>query len=309
VELVLSNRNDDLLRREADLALRMVRPSRPGWWRASSRMCGSGFTRMTAISTAQGTPQRVPDLAGHVLIGPDRDAAALAASTGTGITRRMLRFRCDRESAQINAIRAGLGIGPMQAGIARASPDLRPVLETVFPSSSNAGWPCMRICARAHACGWWPIIWPSTCRKRWPGERASARRFPGGRVKEADHETGEDQRKRSRKREVQKADHQGQHHQHEHKNDESDFHNPASAVSHPLRRVAAALVMDEVEPVPCCDRCGHHQVPGKIQRRDGKCPAGHGAADRGIPPGHGRIGFPVFCHCLDLLFSRVIRRD
>ncbi len=55
-------------------------------------------------------------------------AAALAALTGTGISRRMLRFRCDDESAQLNAIRAGMGIGAMQAGIARLNPKLRPVL-------------------------------------------------------------------------------------------------------------------------------------------------------------------------------------
>ena len=128
VELVLSNRNDNLLRREADLAVRMVRPSQAGLVARKFADVRIGLYAHDSYLAAQGTPHRVPDLAGHVLIGPDRDAAALAALTGTGITRRMLRFRCDRESAQINAIRAGLGIGALQAGIARASPDLRPVL-------------------------------------------------------------------------------------------------------------------------------------------------------------------------------------
>lgn len=125
---MLSSRNDDPLRREADLAVRMVRPSRAG---LVARRIADLRIRLHAHDgylASQKSPQRVPDLASHVLIRPDRDSAALAALTGTGITRRMLRFRCDRESAQVNTIRAGLGIGALQAGIARVSPDLRPVL-------------------------------------------------------------------------------------------------------------------------------------------------------------------------------------
>lgn len=128
VELVLSNRNDDLLRREADLAVRMVRPGQAGLVARKLADLRIGLYAHESYLAEQGTPQTVSDLAGHVLIGPDRDTAALAALTGTGITRRMLRFRCDDESAQINAIRTGMGIGAMQEGIARLSPKLRPVL-------------------------------------------------------------------------------------------------------------------------------------------------------------------------------------
>jgi DNA-binding transcriptional LysR family regulator len=128
VELALSNRSDDLLRREADLAVRMVRPTQAGLVARKIGDVRIGLFAHERYLAAQGTPETVPQLAGHVLIGPDRDSAALAALTGTGVTRRMIRFRCDRESAQITAIRAGMGIGAMQAGIARASPELRPVL-------------------------------------------------------------------------------------------------------------------------------------------------------------------------------------
>ena len=128
VELVLSNRNEDLLHRAADLAVRMLRPTQAGLIARRVADLRIGLFAHAAYLAARGTPRAVPELAGHVLIGPDRDSAALAALSGTGITRRMIRFRCDRESAQLNAIRAGMGIGAMQAGLAHAAPELRPVL-------------------------------------------------------------------------------------------------------------------------------------------------------------------------------------
>jgi DNA-binding transcriptional LysR family regulator len=133
VELVLSNRNDDLLRREADLAVRMVRPAQTGLVARKIADLRIGLYAHARYLDRHGTPSAPEALAGHVLIGPDRDSAALAALAGTGIARRMVRFRCDRESAQLNAIRAGMGIGAMQAGIARISPGLRPVLaDSIF---------------------------------------------------------------------------------------------------------------------------------------------------------------------------------
>lgn len=132
VELALSNRNENLLRREADLAVRMVRPTQTGL--VARRIAGVriGLYAHARYLAAHGTPQTPAELAFHVLIGPDRDAATLAAMAAAGLDRRMLRFRCDREAAQLNAVRAGLGIGAAQAGIARACPDLRPVLSAHF---------------------------------------------------------------------------------------------------------------------------------------------------------------------------------
>lgn len=128
LELVLSNRNEDLLHREADLAVRMVRPVQAGLVARRIAEVKIGLYAHELYLAAQGTPATVEELAGHVLIGPDRDGPALAALSGTGITRRMIRLRCDRESAQINAVRAGMGIGAVQAGIARVEPALHPVL-------------------------------------------------------------------------------------------------------------------------------------------------------------------------------------
>lgn len=128
LELALSNRNEDLLRREADLAVRMVRPSQAGLVARRVAEVRIGLYAHARYLAAHGTPETPEALAGHVLIGPDHDAALLSALSAAGLERRMLRFRADREAAQLNALRAGLGIGAAQAGIARACPDLRPVL-------------------------------------------------------------------------------------------------------------------------------------------------------------------------------------
>ncbi len=127
-ELVLSNRNEDLLRRKADLALRLVHPVQAGLVARKIADVRIGLFAHARYLAAYETPQTTAELAGHVLIGPDRDSMALAAMADEGIARRILRFRCDDEAAQINAIRAGLGISALQAGIARATPELQPVL-------------------------------------------------------------------------------------------------------------------------------------------------------------------------------------
>lgn len=150
VELALSNRNENLLRREADLAVRMVRPTQTGL--VARRIAGVriGLYAHARYLATHGTPQTPAELAFHALIGPDRDAATLAAMAAAGLDRRMLRFRCDREAAQLNAVRAGLGIGAAQAGIARACPDLRPVLSAHFDFQLDC-WLAMHEDLRASA--------------------------------------------------------------------------------------------------------------------------------------------------------------
>ncbi len=129
VELALSNRNDDLLRHEADLALRMVRPTQSGLVVRKLADVRIGLFAHARYLDRHGTPATLEALADYMLIGPDRDQMALDGFAQAGIPRRLIRLRCDREAAQLNAIRAGIGIGVMQAGIARRNPDLRPVLE------------------------------------------------------------------------------------------------------------------------------------------------------------------------------------
>jgi len=73
----------------------------------------------------------VAALPAYHLIGFDRDgraARALGEDHPLRIDREHFSFRSDSDLAQAAAIRAGMGIGVMQARIAARSPALRPVL-------------------------------------------------------------------------------------------------------------------------------------------------------------------------------------
>lgn len=137
LELALSNRNEDLSKREADLAVRMIRPTQDGLVARKLGMVTIGLYAHRDYLLAYGVPERLSDLGGHVLIGMDRDGAALAAFAriDDALSRRMLRLRCDNEAAQFTAITSAAGIGAIQRGIARRHPALIPVLadRVAFP--------------------------------------------------------------------------------------------------------------------------------------------------------------------------------
>jgi DNA-binding transcriptional LysR family regulator len=79
-------------------------------------------------------PTRLEDLAHHVVIGFDR-VPAYARNLRIGgqpITREAFNFRCDNDAGQLAALRAGIGIGVCQYGIARRNSDLVPILTREF---------------------------------------------------------------------------------------------------------------------------------------------------------------------------------
>ena len=134
VELAVTNRNQDLARGDADIAVRMVRPTQSG---LVARRVGDTRIRLYAhrdYIARFGEPRSVADLKHHCLIGFDRDnrtfrsAGALAQS----LTREDFGFRCDSDIAQLAALRAGVGVGGCQDAIARRTPELVPVLPNAF---------------------------------------------------------------------------------------------------------------------------------------------------------------------------------
>lgn len=130
VEQVLSNVTEDLLRGEADIAVRMVEPAQAALVsRRLGRVTLSAYGHRRYIERF-GAPRTLADLTGHTVVGFDR---------GTPFLRDLLRrlppgmssfaYRADSDLAQLAAIRAGFGLGFIQDPIARRDPDLIPVLE------------------------------------------------------------------------------------------------------------------------------------------------------------------------------------
>jgi len=129
IELVLTNRNEDLLRRDADIAVRMVRPAQSALVARRIGVVGIGLYAHRRYAETYGLPATLEDLASHPLIGFDRDDTVLrSVSQGPLITRETFAFRTDSDLAQLAALRAGVGIGGCQTGIAAEDPDLVPVL-------------------------------------------------------------------------------------------------------------------------------------------------------------------------------------
>jgi len=134
IELVLTNRTEDLLRHEADLAVRMARPRQAALVARHIGAMGLGFYAHRRYVEANGLPKSVEALARHRLIGFDRDDSAWRSvgADELAVLRRHFVFRSDSDLAQLAALRAGIGIGGVQHGIARRDPGLVPVLPRVF---------------------------------------------------------------------------------------------------------------------------------------------------------------------------------
>lgn len=131
VELVLSNRNDDLLRRDADIAVRMNRPAQDALLVKHIGRLGLGLFAHERYISRHGTPQSLEALKDFHVIGFDRhnqSARAIAAGT-IELDRSMFSLRTDSDLAQFAAVRAGLGIGAVQHRLAARHPTLRPVLQ------------------------------------------------------------------------------------------------------------------------------------------------------------------------------------
>ena len=134
VELALSNRNEDLLRGDADIAVRMLRPTQGALIAKRIGRIDVGLYAHRRYLKANRMPERLQDLRAHSLIGYDRDPAytLMIEKLGLPIGRDMFAFRSDSEFAQLAALRAGFGIGASQLGIARNDKSLLPVLHSEF---------------------------------------------------------------------------------------------------------------------------------------------------------------------------------
>jgi DNA-binding transcriptional LysR family regulator len=126
VELALTNEMQDLLQREADIAVRMAAPHQE---QLVARRIGAielGLHASPAYLERHGSPASLDDLARHTVIGPDTMSPFVrqALARLPGIGRELFALRTDSDLAQLALIRAGAGIGICQAPLARRTPSL-----------------------------------------------------------------------------------------------------------------------------------------------------------------------------------------
>ncbi|MDO8458379.1 MAG: LysR family transcriptional regulator [Burkholderiaceae bacterium] len=126
VELVSSNEVSNLLRREADIAVRMVQPDQATLIAKKLGQVGVGVYAHKKYVARCGAPQLPDDLLQHTLIGFDVDDTMIRgfASYGQVLTKASFALRSDDLIVQWQALRAGCGIGFVADYMARNEPDL-----------------------------------------------------------------------------------------------------------------------------------------------------------------------------------------
>lgn len=134
IELVLSNKVDDLLHREADIAVRMVRPTQQALLAKRVGGIGLGLYARKDYLRRHGIPESMDALSGHAIIGFDHETLFIRKLQEQFpiFSRAALAFRANSDLAQLAAIRAGFGIGVCQVALAAKDKRLVRILKSKF---------------------------------------------------------------------------------------------------------------------------------------------------------------------------------
>lgn len=142
VELVSSNQLSNLLRREADIAVRMVRPDQSSLIAKKLGNVSLGAFAHRRYLERHRSLRKPTDLLQHALIGSDADTSILRGFQAMGypVTRDSFVLRSDDFLVQWQAVRAGLGIGFCADYMARSDRDVLPVLPGLLKIPSLPMW-------------------------------------------------------------------------------------------------------------------------------------------------------------------------
>jgi DNA-binding transcriptional LysR family regulator len=142
VELVSSNQVSNLLRREADIAVRMVRPEQGSLVAKKIGNVGLGAYAHKQYLARKAVLRNPTDLLKHDLIGSDTDTSILQgfAAMGYPVGRDAFSFRSDDFIVQWQAVRAGLGVGFVADYMVRGEPDVLPVLKGALKVPALPMW-------------------------------------------------------------------------------------------------------------------------------------------------------------------------
>ncbi|MDU8929574.1 LysR family transcriptional regulator [Alisedimentitalea sp. MJ-SS2] len=141
VELVPTDVTENLLYREADIAVRMYRPEQ---LEVVARYLGEiklGLFASKAYADHRGLPDGTGDLAGHDIVGYDRSELIVRGmrQAGVDVSREDFPVRCDDQTVYWELVRAGCGIGFGQSMVARADPEMLEI-DLGFPIPSLPVW-------------------------------------------------------------------------------------------------------------------------------------------------------------------------
>ncbi|MCE3288009.1 MAG: LysR family transcriptional regulator [Caulobacter sp.] len=134
IELGASNRNEDLMRREADIAVRMSPPRQEALLVRRIGEVPLGLFAHRRLVERFGLPRTLEDLRAMPFVGFEHPPPYLERMVAGGFALSLVdfSFRSDNDLAQLAAIRAGVGAGACQIALGRRCPDLVPMLTGEF---------------------------------------------------------------------------------------------------------------------------------------------------------------------------------
>ena len=135
IEVIASDAISDLLRREADIAVRHVKPDQPDLIARFVREATANFYASEDWVRVHGHPRHAEEAAHLPFVGADRSGHFLAYLHQQGLPLSEANFSCyaDHSMAQWSLVRHGMGIGAMIDEIAGDTPGIVRVLEDVPP--------------------------------------------------------------------------------------------------------------------------------------------------------------------------------
>ncbi len=133
IEIVITNHASSINKREADIALRMFRPTQPDLIANRLPDMPLGFFASSNYLKEYGIPKSFEEFPQHILIGFDESTEFIdgAKQRGVNLERKNFSIRTDHLLAQINLCRAGAGIVATHVELAKRCPELQQVLEWV----------------------------------------------------------------------------------------------------------------------------------------------------------------------------------
>ena len=135
IEVVASNEVRDLTRREADIAIRHVRPEQPDLIAKLVRETSAHLYASSEYLDKYGRPTAASDLSNAEFIGfddPERPLTVLN-SLGLSLTKRNFKLSSASGTVILELVKQGLGIGVMAKETAALIPGLELVLPELDP--------------------------------------------------------------------------------------------------------------------------------------------------------------------------------